>query len=72
MSGPTPSTGRDCWREVKAPSGPVRALLPPMTFTDIEATMGNVPSLGQHTDDVLGELGYSAAEIVRLRLDGVV
>jgi len=63
---------RDRWREVKAPSGPVRALLPPMTFTDVEAAMGDVPSLGQHTDVVLGELGYSATEIARLRRDAVV
>jgi succinate--hydroxymethylglutarate CoA-transferase len=30
------------------------------------------PALGQHNDEVLGELGYSAEEIVRLREDGVI
>jgi crotonobetainyl-CoA:carnitine CoA-transferase CaiB-like acyl-CoA transferase len=30
------------------------------------------PELGEHTDDVLGEIGYSAAEIETLRRDGVV
>ncbi len=63
---------RDRWREVGAPSGPVRALLPPVTFTDTEAAMGDVPSLGQHTDGVLTELGYSAAEVERLRRDSVI
>ena len=58
------------------PSSPmtflVRALLPPMTFTDVEAVMGDVPSLGQHTDEVLHELGYSTTEVARLRQDAVV
>jgi crotonobetainyl-CoA:carnitine CoA-transferase CaiB-like acyl-CoA transferase len=34
--------------------------------------MGAVPGLGEHTDDVLGELGLSATEIATLRADGVI
>ena len=30
------------------------------------------PLLGEHTDEVLAELGIEAAEIERLRADGVV
>jgi crotonobetainyl-CoA:carnitine CoA-transferase CaiB-like acyl-CoA transferase len=30
------------------------------------------PRLGQHTDEVLGALGYAAADIADLRRDGVV
>ncbi len=30
------------------------------------------PLLGEHTDEVLGELGYSAAQIADLRTDGVI
>ncbi len=63
---------RDRWREVETPNGPVRALLPPFAFADAEAMMGPVPALGQHTDAVLGELGYSANEISALHAAGAI
>ena len=34
--------------------------------------LGPTPDLGQHTEEVLAELGYDAAAIARLRRDGVV
>jgi formyl-CoA transferase len=30
------------------------------------------PEIGQHTDEILGEIGYDAAAIKRLRAEGVV
>ncbi|WP_216693096.1 CaiB/BaiF CoA transferase family protein [Dietzia psychralcaliphila] len=48
---------RDRWRDVDTPAGPIRGLLPPMTFADVELPMGPVPALGQHTDAILAELG---------------
>ena len=65
-------TARDRWREIGTPSGTVRALLPPFTFTDVEAAMGDVPALGQHTDAVLHELGYAPAEVHALHKAGAV
>ena len=34
--------------------------------------MGPVPGLGEHTDAVLGELGYQTVEIAGLRADGII
>jgi crotonobetainyl-CoA:carnitine CoA-transferase CaiB-like acyl-CoA transferase len=58
---------RDKWREIQTEAGPVRALLPPFTFTDTEAVMGDVPSVGQHTDEVLAEIGFSREKIAAMR-----
>jgi crotonobetainyl-CoA:carnitine CoA-transferase CaiB-like acyl-CoA transferase len=58
---------RDRWREIGTPNGPVRAMLPPFTFTDQEAAMGEVPTVGQHTDAVLSEIGFDRARVARMR-----
>jgi crotonobetainyl-CoA:carnitine CoA-transferase CaiB-like acyl-CoA transferase len=63
---------RDKWREIMTENGPVRALLPPYQFTDFEAVMGDVPSIGQHTDEILRELGYAAPEIAAMRASGAL
>jgi formyl-CoA transferase len=63
---------RDRWREVDTPVGRVPAMLPPVQFADIEAAMGPVPALGEHTGAVLTELGYTAAQIADFRQSGVI
>ncbi len=63
---------RDRWREVETPAGPVPALLPPPISDSWELGMGPLPALGEHTDLVLRDLDYSAAEIAELRAAGVV
>ncbi|MEX5634889.1 CaiB/BaiF CoA transferase family protein [Parafrankia sp. FMc2] len=63
---------RDRWQDVATPTGTVRALLPPPIAAEWSPPMGAVPALGEHTDAVLAELGYSADEIVALRADKVV
>ena len=65
-------SARDRWREVATPGGPVRALLPPITFADEAAVMGDVPALGEHTDAILRELGYTDAAIAALHASGAV
>ena len=34
--------------------------------------MGDIPEVGQHTDAVLGEFGFSPDQISRWRTEGVV
>lgn len=64
---------RDRWRFMDSAAGPLRTLLPPVTFPDgPEARMGRIPALGEDTDAVLGELGVGPAELESLRGDGVV
>ncbi|SCK53537.1 CaiB/BaiF CoA-transferase family protein [Streptomyces sp. WMMB 322] len=65
-------TGRDRWREVGVPGASVRALLPPVDLAGTSARMDPVPAPGEHTADILGELGHSADSVEALRADGVV
>jgi len=51
---------RDRWREVDSPVGPVRSLLPPVTVTGREASMGAIPALGQHTYAIRAEFAQAA------------
>jgi itaconate CoA-transferase len=63
---------RGRWRGIDTPAGPVRALLPPFELSGVDPRMGPVPALGQHTDDILGWLGYDDQAIARLRAAGTV
>jgi crotonobetainyl-CoA:carnitine CoA-transferase CaiB-like acyl-CoA transferase len=63
---------RDRWRTVQSPAGPIRALLPPFGMSDTEPQMGPIPSVGEHTDAILDELGYDTATITKWRDRGIV
>jgi crotonobetainyl-CoA:carnitine CoA-transferase CaiB-like acyl-CoA transferase len=63
---------RDRWRDVDSPAGPLRALLPPVDMSGTEPVMGAVPSLGQHTDAILSELGFAADAVAAWRKEGTV
>jgi crotonobetainyl-CoA:carnitine CoA-transferase CaiB-like acyl-CoA transferase len=54
---------RDCWRTIDSPAGPLRALAPPVRLDGVEPVMGAVPSLGQHTRQILAELGFDAETV---------
>jgi len=55
------------WTEVDTPAGPLPALLPPGVPDAASVRMDPVPAVGQHTNAVLAELGYSAERIAALR-----
>jgi itaconate CoA-transferase len=63
---------RDRWREMDSPAGLLETLLPPVTMPDFEARIDAVPALGEHTERILSELGYSSADITALREAGAV
>ena len=63
---------RDRWREMDSPVGPLATLLPPVTMPDFEARIDAVPALGEHTERILEEFGYTSEDIVGLQKAGVV
>ncbi|MGW9433858.1 CoA transferase, partial [Streptomyces decoyicus] len=66
-------SARDRWRDVRIPGGAVvSALLPPADLAGTVPRMDAVPAAGEHTGDILAELGYSTADIDRMRADHVI
>ncbi|MGW0249008.1 CaiB/BaiF CoA transferase family protein [Nocardia goodfellowii] len=63
---------RDRWREVQTPSGPIQALLPPAILGGVSPVMGPIPDLGEHTGQILSELGYRTGDIEGLRAEHVI
>jgi itaconate CoA-transferase len=63
---------RDRWREVDSPVGRIPALLPPVTLSDADVRMDAIPEIGEHTESILAELGFSGDEIVSLRNEAAI
>jgi itaconate CoA-transferase len=63
---------RNRWREMESPAGRLATLLPPVTMPDFAARLDPVPGLGEHTERILEEFGYSSGDIAALRQAGVV
>ena len=62
---------RDRWRQVRTPVGTIRGLRSAVEPVG-EVPLAEVPSLGQHTDAILAEIGLNAEEVHQLRNRGVV
>ncbi|WP_440972903.1 CaiB/BaiF CoA transferase family protein [Pseudomonas koreensis] len=63
---------RDRWREVETSAGTVPSLIPPGSNSAFEPRMDAVPGLGQHTEQVLRELGLDTDRIEQMRAAGAI
>lgn len=54
---------RQRWCSVDSPAGPVQALLPPGVNSAFDYRMEAVPAVGEHSEVILAELGWSAERI---------
>ena len=63
---------RGRWTEVPSPVGNIPALYPPGMPGAFEPRMDAVPALGQHSQAILGELGYTPSAIDALAEAGAI
>ena len=54
---------RNRWSEVASPAGPIPVLLPPGADDENPARLAPIPALGEHTDAILTEFGFDAAQL---------
>jgi itaconate CoA-transferase len=77
------NTMADVWRheqllargrlaEASSPAGPLPVFRAPALPDDFEPQVGAVPAVGEHTDALLAELGYTPDEIAALHTSGAV
>ncbi|KVU08543.1 CoA-transferase [Burkholderia ubonensis] len=58
---------RNRWASVSTEKGLVPVLLPPGADASSPPALRAVPSLGEHTDAILGELGFTGSQIQQMR-----
>ena len=52
--------------------GRVPVIANALKLSDSPARYDRIPALGEDSDAILGELGYSAAEIAKLRAEKII
>lgn len=63
---------RGRWATVNSQAGPLPALLPPVTMENVETVMNEVPAVGQHTDNILAEIGFDSETIAGWRREKMI
>jgi len=63
---------RNRWTEVDSPNGVIPALLPPGQNDSYDYRMDPIPSVGEHTESILKELGMDETEIKKMRSSGAI
>jgi len=63
---------RERWSSVQSPVGVIPALLPPGLSNAFEPRMDAIPALGQHSEAILRELGYTCDDVLRLLAEGAI
>lgn len=58
--------------EIETPQGSVETLVPPARNNSYEPRLDPVPALGEHTEQLLTELNFSADEIRQMQQDEVI
>lgn len=58
---------RNRWVEVDTPNGKILAMRPPGMPEEFNARMDPIPAVGEHTEAILAEIGYSRPDIARLK-----
>ncbi|MEQ8313407.1 MAG: CaiB/BaiF CoA-transferase family protein [Gammaproteobacteria bacterium] len=58
--------------EIETPQGTVETLQPPARNSNYQPRLDPVPALGEHTEQLLTELNFSADEIRQMRQDEVI
>ncbi|MCO8168632.1 CoA transferase [Pseudomonas sp. 21LCFQ02] len=63
---------RDRFRTVQTAAGSIPGLLPPASSNAYTPRMDPVPALGEHSEQILGQLGLSSERIEQLRASGTI
>jgi itaconate CoA-transferase len=65
-------SARGMIKKINSPVGTIPVLASPLHLSDSPPRLDPMPALGEDTEDVLREAGYSSAEIAQFKKDGVI